>query len=87
METTEDRLRQQWTDEVARKTYETTKAKQKEKLKWLLWKKKVSQGVNGLGETVVNLKQEATVRYWDDTSIVILPADKGNINVIVERSV
>jgi len=27
------RLIQQWTDEVARKTYETTKAKQKEKLK------------------------------------------------------
>ena len=39
-------LIQQWTDEVARKTYETTKAKQKEKLKRLLWKKS-DRGLTG----------------------------------------
>jgi len=41
------RLIQQWTDEVAQKTYETTKAKQKEKLKRLLWKKKSARGLTG----------------------------------------
>jgi len=40
-------LIQQWTDEVAQKTYEITKAKQKEKLKLLLWKKKSAKGLTG----------------------------------------
>lgn len=52
-----------WAKKTPKRTYEATKTKQKEKLKRLLWKKRSTKVVSGLGETVNEPQQQTIDRY------------------------